>query len=330
MIFGKKKKIAVQIEDSSINIIVGNIGNVISSKIIELPKGICEDGNILRQEVIINFIDDYLEGNKIKAKDISFVINGSDIVTRIIEVPILKDKALREALEYEISQFIPNLNDYYMDYEIIEKINTEEKKAYKVLVVASSKEKVDALVNISEKLEKELDVIDISSNCLARVIKNSGLFSKENSLAVFFLGKSSSTFSIIEGGVSKIERALPFGANNIMGEFELKEEDRKNVNIDIKDLLADNMRLQLSFENLLSTISNTLRYHNSSFGSKLVNKFLIVCEDSIIVGLDKYMEKHFTLPCIAINEPIDMDLKIKLEGNFSKYIASYGLLLRRD
>ena len=324
LIFGNKKKIAIHIEDDSISILVGNATSIVASDNIKLPNGICEDGNIIRREVISNFINDYLEDNKIKAKEVSFVIGGTNVISRYIEVPIMKDDALRETLEYEFSEFIPQIDDYYIDYEIVEKIVEEDKKAYKILLVACLKEQIDVLVDISEDIDKELDVIDISSNCVARVISRSSYYSSENSVGVLYLGENASTFSIIENGNSKIERNLPFGVNNILG------EGSNNKVHNIYDMLENDDRLKMSFENLLSTMGNTLRYYNSDWKNKLVNKFIIICDSLDIENLDKYMSEYFTIPCMKIESPSDLDLKIELDKNFSKYIPAYGLFLRRE
>ena len=44
---------------------------------------------------------------------ISFVVFGSDVVTRYLEVPNMKGKNLREAVEFEVKELIQNGEDYY-------------------------------------------------------------------------------------------------------------------------------------------------------------------------------------------------------------------------
>ena len=92
----------------------------------------------------------------------------------------------------------------------------------------------------------------------------------------------------------------------------------------------DESNLTTSFQNLLSSVNNTIRYYNSDKKNKPVTSFIIICADTAVNNMEKYLEKYFELPCLLIKDPIDLGLKIKFEENFSQYIASYGLFLRNN
>lgn len=322
------KKIAIQITDTSANILIGNKKNITISQSIALKEGICVDGKIVDKSRLVTALKNFLDVNGRNAKKVSFILRGSDIITRYIEVPIMKDEALRETVYYEFNQFIPAVNEYYMDYEIVEKVNTKEKKAYKILLVAATKEKIDPLIDISQEIGKKLDVIDILSNSMSRVIKNSDIGTKENSVGLFYFGVNSSTLSIIEDKILKIERTLPFGVINIFRDID-EEVDRKYVDKSkMQSILQRNPRIRASIDNLLASISNTIRYYNSDRKNKPINRFVIVCGDTFIEGLDEYWEGYFELPCILVKKPSDLDLRVKIENNFEKNVVNYGLFLR--
>ena len=114
MAFRKNKKMAIKISDTAINILIGNKNRIYETHNITLENGICKDGTVRDTENIINLLNEYLDVNARDIKDVSFVLRGSDIITRYIEVPILKDDALREAVNYEFIQFIPEIDDYYI------------------------------------------------------------------------------------------------------------------------------------------------------------------------------------------------------------------------
>ena len=330
MALGKNKKMAIKISDTSIHILIGNKNKIYETHNIALENGVCKDGTVRDTDNIIELLNEYLDVNARDVKDVSFVLRGSDIITRYIEVPILKDDALREAVNYEFRQFIPEIDEYYTNYEIIEKINTQDKKAYKILLVAVTRKKIDPIVEISEGINKELDVIDVLSNTVARVLRSSDQLASEESTAVFYFGADSSTLTIIEDNILKFERNLPFGVKNIFNEtytqaaattFPAKEMERG---------FDDESNLTNSFQNLLSSVNNTIRYYNSDKKNKPVTNFIIICADMAVNNMEKYLEKYFELPCLLIKDPIDLGLKIKFDENFSQYIASYGLFLRHN
>ncbi|WP_195952522.1 pilus assembly protein PilM [Clostridium saudiense] len=328
MAITSNKKLSIQITDTSINILIGNKNKIYETHTIELENGDCKDGNVRDKDSIVKLLNDYLDVNGRDVKNVSFVLRGSDIITRYIEVPILKNDALIEAVNFEFKQFIPDIDDYYMNYEIVEKINTKEKKAYKILLVAATKEKINPIIEIAEEIGKELEVIDILSNSLARVLKSSDHIASEESTGIFYFGADSSTLGIIEGNVLKFERNLPFGIKNIFNEVY---EEAAVTALDSKQVInvfENNEQLMMNFENLLASVNNTVRYYNSEKNNKPVTNFIIICADMIMTNMEKYLEKYFEVPCILVKDPSDLGLKLKFKDNFPKYISSYGLLLR--
>ena len=328
MAITSNKKLSIQITDTSINILIGNKNKIYETHTIELENGDCKDGNVRDKDSIVKLLNDYLDVNGRDIKNVSFVLRGTDIITRYIEVPILKNDALIEAVNFEFKQFIPDIDDYYMNYEIVEKINTKEKKAYKILLVAATKEKINPIIEIAEEIGKELEVIDILSNSLARVLKSSDHIASEESTGIFYFGADSSTLGIIEGNVLKFERNLPFGIKNIFNEVY---EEAAVTALDSKQVInvfENNQQLMMNFENLLASVNNTVRYYNSEKTNKPVTNFIIICADMIMTNMEKYLEKYFELPCILVKDPSDLGLKLKFKDNFPKYISSYGLLLR--
>ena len=322
------KKLSIQITDTSINILIGNKNKIYETHTIELENGDCKDGNVRDKDSIVKLLNDYLYVNGRDVKNVSFVLRGSDIITRYIEVPILKNNALIEAVNFEFKQFIPDIDDYYMNYEIVEKINTKEKKAYKILLVAATKEKINPIIEIAEEIGKELEVIDILSNSLARVLKSSDHIASEESTGIFYFGADSSTLGIIEGNVLKFERNLPFGIKNIFNEVYEEAAVTALDSKQVTNVFENNEQLMMNFENLLASVNNTVRYYNSEKNNKPVTNFIIICADMIMTNMEKYLEKYFELPCILVKDPSDLGLKLKFKDNFPKYISSYGLLLR--
>ena len=322
------KKLSIQITDTSINILIGNKNKIYETHTIELENGDCKDGNVRDKDSIVKLLNDYLDVNGRDIKNVSFVLRGTDIITRYIEVPILKNDALIEAVNFEFKQFIPDIDDYYMNYEIVEKINTKEKKAYKILLVAATKEKINPIIEIAEEIGKELEVIDILSNSLARVLKSSDHIASEESTGIFYFGADSSTLGIIEGNVLKFERNLPFGIKNIFNEVYDEAAVTALDSKQVTNVFENNQQLMMNFENLLASVNNTVRYYNSEKTNKPVTNFIIICADMIMTNMEKYLEKYFELPCILVKDPSDLGLKLKFKDNFPKYISSYGLLLR--
>lgn len=317
------KKLAIQITDSAINILIANKNKIFESTSIGLDDGIYSDGNILDVDRLVHKLNEYLDVNARDVKNVSFVLAGSDIITRYIEVPILKEDALRQAVHFEFSQFIPEIDDYYMDYETVEKINTKEKKAYKIVLVAAGREKINEFVKIADKIDKELDVIDTLSNSLVRNLKSSKYLVTEESTGIIYLGADSSIFSIVEDKALKFEKNIPYGINNIFD--EIYDEVAATT---VDNVLDYSQKSKISFEALLSNINNIIRFYNSDRTNRPISNLIIISVNNTIEGIERYFEKYFELPCVAVNQSSDLNLKVRFNERFTTFMPCYGLLLR--
>ena len=142
----EKDKIAIDLGASNIKIMVGNKKQVKLFETIKTPEGCIEDDKIVDLEQIKNLLQIFLKKNNVRTKQIGFVIHGQDVISRHTEVPIIDDKGIKTSLEWEMNQYLPkDINEYSIDYEIIEKIDTVEKKALKLLVSAVPKEKIEPI-----------------------------------------------------------------------------------------------------------------------------------------------------------------------------------------
>ena len=87
------KKISIQITDSSINILIRNKNKIYETHTIELENGDCKDGNVRDKDSIVKLLNDYLDVNVRDINKVTYVLRVTDIITRYIEEPILKNNA---------------------------------------------------------------------------------------------------------------------------------------------------------------------------------------------------------------------------------------------
>ena len=201
--------LAVDIGNSFIKVMVGNDKNIKFCDMLPTPEGSMQDGKIVNPDAIRYLLDSYIKQKytKTKCKNISFVIHGQDIIIRHTEFPFMDEKGLKNAVEWEMGQYLPQGgNLHYIDYEIIDKLNTREKKMYKLLVVAAPRDKIDQLVNIAQGLQLKINAIDISANCIARTVKKS--FQLDKSIGIIDIGNKTTSFEIIDDGKLFIERGV--------------------------------------------------------------------------------------------------------------------------
>ena len=339
-----KNRLIIEIRNHNIKILYANSFNVTNCDTLKIPDGSIENYKILNMDVIYDLIDKYLIENKINATQVSFVLDGPDISVRFMEVPVMSNKSIMEYIEWDLNEFLPELgSNSYFDFEIIQKIKTEEKKVYKLFVVAVAKERIERLLELSKRLDLKLRCIDMASNCMARVFKNVYKIDKKISdFGIITIGKHTSSFIIIDSGKPFIERKVPFNISNVLTEItkdkEMDEVSALNYLQNVYDFEDVNQDEQLHnkvsshFENVFLTYERVIQFYTNGKIKKSLDKIFILTDGMEFNNIDKYVEKYFSTDTEIINSVhrLMINTKFPSGSNFTQYINCLGILLRKE
>lgn len=342
---GKKNSIVLALKDEFVDILVGNKNKIKLYDSIPIEEGICIEGTIKDEVKLSELLLKYFLEHDIDEDEISFVIFGSDVITRHIQLPYMNSDTLREAVEFEVKELVQNGEDYYIDYEIIGREKGVRNPKLDVLVAACIKSKIDGYVELSKSLGKKLKVIDVLTNTINKVLINSDLEYKNKTLALFYLGYSFSSISIIDDGIMRLERNIPFGFQNIIREYRksLSEYDSigikksysnsKKLNIKSFNLLEtfeESPRIKDSIDNLLSVVYKTIKFYDSGKGEENVSKLIILPSLELNNTAAEYIEDYFSIKSKLIRNVEDLGFEVRnIDKEFGRFLALYGLFLRR-
>jgi len=339
-----KDRLVIEIGNHNIKIVCANSYNVSNCDILKIPDGSIEDYKILNMDVIYEIIDQYLIDNKINATQVSFVLDGPDISVRFMEVPVMSNKSIMEYIEWDLNEFLPDLgSNSYFDFEIIKKIKTEEKKVYKLFVVAVAKERIERLLELSKRLDLKLRCIDMASNCMARVFKNVyKIDNKINDFGIITIDKHSSSFIIIDSGKPFIERKVPFDISNVLIEINkskaMDEVAAQNYLENVYDFTSAkneeelHSRISSHFENVFLTYERVIQFYTNGKIKKSLDKIFIITNGMDFKSVDKYAENYFSTDTEIIDSPrrLMINTKFPHSSDFREYINCLGILLRKE
>ncbi|MGL4876325.1 MAG: pilus assembly protein PilM [Clostridium sp.] len=343
MIFRERENIVLEIQERSVDILVGNKDNIRFEGKALLEENLCVEGYVKNVDEVAEILNLYFEKYNIKSKYISFVVFGGDIITRNLDVPYMKKNELHKNIQFEINEIIENREEYYLDYEIIREEKNDYGKTikYEVLVVGCLKKKIDALVEVGEKLGKEIDRIDVLTNSLNKILVNSNINYDNRNIGMLYLGNNFSNISIANDGMLKLERTIPFGINNILKELNgILEYENMNYDIFLKKLGENNgyfnklkeeqPRLMEVINNFLDLISKTMRFYNAGKSSSTIREILLFSKKRLEENVSKYIEEYLDIKVKYIKEPSDLGIEVKLSNSEEfRYLSLYGLFLRR-
>lgn len=340
----EKDMIAIDLGATNIKIMVGNKKVVKHFEIIKTPEDSIKDDKIVNIDEIKNSLQVYLNKNNIKTKDVAFAIHGQDVVSRHTEVPIIDDAGIKTSLDWEMNQYLPkDTGEYIIDYEIIEKIDTAEKKALKLFVVAVPKEKVNKIVKLSEMLNLEITAIDITSNCSCRVFRDIATKDHSNdSIGVIDIGSNNTNIIILDKGKLFIEREIPFGVTNILKEIVKKENIEhssafeyleKNISFIGNDEGNElEKRIITLFDNVLSSLEKIVTFFTIGKTKSNLDSIYLIGGGSVINGLSEHVSNYFNCPVHILDnaKSIGVNTMISTDCNIKHFISTLGLLLRKE
>jgi type IV pilus assembly protein PilM len=259
-------------------------------------KSAQEDGVVVQPEVIaqaaLDLFKNHLIGD-ITTRRVSIAIPAYRTFTRSLQLPKLKPKELKEAVELEAEQYISvPLEDLYLDYEIVR----ENKETLELFVVAVPKEIVDSYLELTEILGLETVLIEPTLSSSGRLF----LIDDQSDVASFIIdfGSLSSDISIFDGKVLVTGTVQGGGVN-----FTNSIKDKLGVTLEEAGMIktrygmgaskkqADiRTALEPTLQQIVKEIRRMMRYYEERYGAdKPIGQIITLGGGANMPGLSDYL-----------------------------------------
>lgn len=321
----KKKYLAIDVGNSKTKIVHGGIEKdkivVDNYFIADTPSGIIDDGKIKNLNGLVVFLKDTIKKSKIRSRHLVLNITGTGVITRDIQLPKSTNEELEKMLEFEAQQYFPvELDNYVMDFKVLEDIETGEGIFNRVLLAAVPKIQVDEYMKVEKKLKKEIAAIDIPADNISKVFFSENHIQKEqsskelpNEFAVLDLGAKTTGVYIFSSGNLKFSRILLSGSSEIdqliAGQLSVDFEKAEEIKIMSGRLISDDESINPNSDearisniikpyinNILSDINRFIEFYNSRSTKNKLDKIYICGGGSKLSGLDSYFKSYFNIP----------------------------------
>ncbi len=203
----------IDLSDLSIKIInlQKNGGNfkLASFKREEIPEGLIEEGEIKKEEELIEIIKKAVEGvngKPLKTKYCVASLPETESYIRMLQIPLMEEKEVAEAIKWELEANIPlSIEEIYYDWQLIETTGTE--KQLNVLVGVLPKKTVDPYLNVLKKAGLKPCIFEIESAATARALIKNGQSAEP--VAVIDVGAKRTSFFIFCGQTIFFTASIP-------------------------------------------------------------------------------------------------------------------------
>ena len=137
-----------------------------------LPEGLVFEGEVVDVDALAAELKAFWKESGFTGKRFSLGVANQKIVVRIMEFPIIDEKELRAAVEYQAHEAIPiPLDDAILDFRVLTTVTSEEGAGkQKLLVVAAQRDMIGQYVEAAKKAGLTVDGIDLQAFALVRAV----------------------------------------------------------------------------------------------------------------------------------------------------------------
>jgi type IV pilus assembly protein PilM len=275
---------------------------------------------------------------KIKNKQVVVDLPESEVVSRLVRLPPLKDSEIMDALKFEAETFVPYpLDEVSIDYEIIER---DEAGRLTIFVIAAKNDLIADYIKLFKNLGLELLALESPSVAFRRIVKN-GIKTVERVVILDMGEKYSDIFNINKGNVY-FSRSLPVGGESLTRAISLglgldmssAEEYKKAYGIKAEELEGKIRAVALPvFESITDELRKAMTLFAEDTGGKAVELLILSGGGANLPGMAEELTKVLGVEVQVAQPFINIDVtKIQAPFNLNvegcRFSLAVGLSLR--
>ncbi len=322
----------------------GSLDEIRSFGMVELPKGVISNGEIIKKETVILKIKELIQKtkpNKINSNKVICSLPETKAFLRLINLPEMKEEELKEAIKWEIEANIPlSLEKVYFDWQPVEKSLGENSKRNSVLMAAISKEAVNQTLEILEA--SGLEPVGLEIESLAQIRSLIEKKESEKTTLIIDIGDRRTSFIILSKNIPCFTSSIHFSAGLLTDalaktlnlSFEDAEEKKMNYGIGIFTKNDHIFKATSSaLDGLVSEIEKSTNFYLTELKySSSIDQIILCGGGALTKGIITYLSKKLNKQIILGNPWINLNLGKKLppidKDQSIKYSTAIGLALK--
>lgn len=301
-----------------------------------LPENITIEGIISDHDKMAKLVREMMtetkEGGRFTAEKVVASIPDKNVFTRVLELPDLSGRELKEAVMWEADQSIPMaLTDLTVDWQVLGSSRTKE-GMNDVLLVAAPLAIVNSYVQLFEKLGLQPEAIETSLMSVIRALVSN----KDHNevMLVADIGSVSTNLGFYDH-MLRFSDSLDFGGRSFTEAIEsglnlsAKEAEKVKASKGLKDKKVENL-LHPTLESLKNEMQKVIKYHDDRFEGQ-TSKVILSGGASNLIGLTEYLADALKVEVKVGNPWVNIDtypLKPVPKVEAPAYANAIGLALK--
>lgn len=270
----------------------------------ELPLELINNGFVRNSDAMISFIKGLVAKYDFNARHAVFTVGGRNAFVREIDMPEMPDKEMKQSVAWDSSQYVPYEADtYYVDSAKFGAYTNEGLQP--VLLVASPKDVIDSLLEISNALAWHTIGIDIEVLSAYRTLPR-----QLENFVLLDIGRSYSMLTIFQNGAPVAQRSIPQGgqmfnaaiANGAGVDLTAAEKIKLEDELLLSSLETDKTKFAEFFnevENLGREVRRTCEYYLINKKDARFTHLVLAGGGANMAGLSEFLSEGMEMKVVV-------------------------------
>ncbi|WP_373044962.1 type IV pilus assembly protein PilM [Vulgatibacter sp.] len=191
-----------------------------------IPSEAIVDGALMNSTAIVQAIQELVAAQKIKHKEVALGVAGHSVIIKKIQLPVMSQEQLDEAIAFEAEQYIPfDIKDVNIDTQILTPPGDEADGVMDVLLVAVKKDMINDYTSVIAEAGLTPTIVDVDAFAVQNAYETAYGIPPGETVVLINAGASVVNINILANGITSFTRDITLGGNLFT------EEIQKQLNV---------------------------------------------------------------------------------------------------
>lgn len=306
---------------------------------LSIPPGAMKQGIFIDANIGISLMRDLQKQMGIRTAYLAF--SGQNAMVREIEMPVLHDKEMAEAVYWEAEKVLPYpVDEAILDWIILERAR-ESDQMMTLLLVAGRKDYIRTFLKPLKAVGIQPMNLSLFPMPMMQVVQLVPAFQSHTTVAVIDMGAQATHVLIIKDGLPRLSRTIPIGGNdfteNVVNSFsisldeaekvkleygtlEIKEMDWNQIDLMTNPYMGISEVLQAIAQDVFGEIKRSFVHFQLHNRGQLIEKVFLTGGSSRLPGMVEELSRFLNVPV----DPLDVSRYIAFEPDLQERVQEEG------
>lgn len=282
---------------------------------VALPEGAVVTGEVIDAAGVGAAIRDLWRRGGFKGKRVAAAVANAKVVVRQVELPYLDEAELRDALQFQVQEYIPfAIEDAILDFQVLEEFPADDgARMLRVVVVAAVRDMVNQFVAAITGAGLAPDAIEYSAFAAARALVEpeplafpGGDEPAGGTDVLIDIGGGVTTILVHDRGTPRFVRVLPVGGRDVTESLveqlglsrEQAETEKALVGLPVEGAGAEGPAriIEQRISGFLEEVRSSVDYYLGQPGAQALGRVVVTGGGARLPRLEERLSAVLRLP----------------------------------